>query len=336
MVEFDEPLFEDALFRQKGKRGAFKIVPSFRPALEAPIADTHAHLDMLPNVPLSLARCAANRVEFICSVTDPTEDANKTYEMLDSWCDAANEVLQEVIANTCDEAHGALSVPACPQIPHIRISIGCHPHNAKDFTPEVEQAMLERLKDPRTCAVGEVGLDFHYDFSPRETQRHVFRRQIQIAHETGLPLILHVREAHIDALKIMNEEGFPAAGVLLHCFNLDYATLEPWLAKGCYVAFGGPVTFKKSDDTRAAAVRTPRNRILTETDAPFMAPEPMRGMTCGPEHVIFTAAKLAEACKVYPGEERKSFLEDMYHNARGLLDRDPSDWQRASVHEGEE
>ena len=113
------------------------------------------------------------------------------------------------------------------------------------------------LKDPRVAALGEIGLDYHYDFSPRDDQREAFRRQLRLAKEAGLPVALHLREAHDEALAIMREEGFPEAGTLLHCFNLDWATLEPWVEEGCYVAFGGALTFKNADDTRARP-RSPR------------------------------------------------------------------------------
>lgn len=156
-----------------------------------------------------------------------------------------------------------------------------------------------------------------------------FRRQVRVAKEAGVPVILHVREAHDEALAIMREEGFPEAGTLLHCFNLDWETLEPWEEAGCYVAFGGPLTFKKSDDVRAAAARMPLERVLTETDAPYMTPEPMRGVTCGPEHVIFTAERLAAVRGCSPGEERAAFLRTLMDNARTLLDREATSWQRA-------
>ena len=137
--------------------------------------------------------------------------------------------------------------------------------------------------------------------SPRDDQREAFRRQLRLAKEAGLPVALHLREAHDEALAIMREEGFPEAGTLLHCFNLDWATLEPWVEEGCYVAFGGALTFKNADDTREAAARVPADRLLTETDAPYMTPEPRRGMTCLPDHVLFTAERLAEACGRAPG-----------------------------------
>ena len=216
-------------------------------------------------------------------------------------------------------------------MPRVRIATGCHPHNAKHYDDALEATLRERLADPRVAAVGEIGLDFHYDFSPRDDQRRAFRRQLQVAKECGLPVILHVREAHDEALVIMREEGWPEAGTLLHCFNLDWGTLEPWVEAGCYVAFGGPLTFKKADETREAATQVPLNRLLTETDAPYMTPEPLRGMMCGPEHVVFTAERLAEVCGCAPGVERADFLRTIRGNARDLLDREPTAWQREAA-----
>ncbi|GAA6487869.1 TatD family hydrolase [Gordonibacter urolithinfaciens] len=216
-------------------------------------------------------------------------------------------------------------------MPRVRIATGCHPHNAKHYDDALEAVLRERLADPRTAAVGEIGLDFHYDFSPRDDQRSAFRRQLRVAKECGLPVILHVREAHDEALAIMRDEGFPEAGTLLHCFNLDWDVLEPWVEAGCYVAFGGPLTFKKGDDTREAAARVPADRLLTETDAPYMTPEPLRGTVCGPEHVIFTAERLAEVRGCAPGEERAALLRRLLENARSLLDREPTVWQQQAA-----
>ena len=206
--------------------------------------------------------------------------------------------------------------------------MGCHPHNARFYDDGLEAELRRRLKDPRVAALGEIGLDYHYDFSPRDAQREAFRRQLRLAKECGLPVALHLREAHDEALAIMYEEGFPEAGTLLHCFNLDWATLEPWVEAGCYVAFGGALTFKNADEVRDAAARVPVERLLTETDAPYMTPEPMRGMTCGPDHVLFTAACLAEVRGCAPGAERRALLDQLMENARGLLDRPATPWQK--------
>ena len=109
-------------------------------------------------------------------------------------------------------------------------------------------------------------------FSPRDVQREVFRRQVALAHEVGLPLVLHMREAHDDGFAILQEEGFPQAGVLLHCFNLDSGEVRRWVEAGCYIAFGGPLTFKGADDVRKAAGEVPWNRLLTRRLMPLIWP----------------------------------------------------------------
>ena len=208
--------------------------------------------------------------------------------------------------------------------------MGCHPHNAQHYDDALEAVLRERLHDGRVSALGEVGLDYHYDLSPREAQREAFRRQIRLAKEAGLPVVLHMREAHDDGFALLSEEGFPEAGTLLHCFNLDAAELARWTEAGCFIAFGGPLTFKKADEVREAAKLVPADRLLTETDAPYMTPEPLRGTTCGPEHVAFTAAKLADVrgFEDLRTPARGEFLRQTYLNALGLLDREPTAWQR--------
>ena len=320
----EQEIFKDALFRNKKKKKGYRVVEAPCPPLEASVADTHAHLDMLCDVPLVLARCAVHNVGFICSIVDPSEDKGRVYAQMDSWQGEAEALLPEIITATEAETDQHISVAA---VPSIRIATGCHPHNAKHYDEALEKKLCDQLRDPRTCAIGEIGLDYHYDFSPRPIQKEVFRRQIHLAHKTQLPIILHLREAHDEAMDIMKQEGFPAAGTLLHCFNLDSETLLPWLEQGCYVAFGGPVTFKKSEDTREASKLVATDRLLTETDAPYMTPEPMRGMVCGPQHTIFTAACLAEVRGCQPGNERETFLAALYANALTLLDRKPTCWQ---------
>lgn len=340
------PEFFDACFRQKRKKGKYRLVEP--PLLESPVVDTHAHVVTLRNPALELARCALSGVDFVVCMEDVKEPWERTYEGMDAWRAEAARLLPGVRENTLaalEEADAAWAVhyrdefahrtaemvespDACMQaLPHLRIAIGCHPHNASYYNDALERTLVSCLKDPRVCGLGEVGLDYHYDFSPRDVQREVFRRQIRLAHETGLPLILHLREAHDDALQIMREEGFPAGGTLLHCFNLDRETLAPWLEEDCYVAIGGPVTFKTFDDLRAAVREVPADRLLTETDSPYMTPEPMRGSLCGPAHTIFTAARLAEERGFAPGDARTAFLKRLHDNARALLDREPTTWQ---------
>ena len=138
-----------------------------------------------------------------------------------------------------------------------------------------------------------------------------------------------MREAHDEAFAILREEGFPSAGTLLHCFDLDWGTLEPWVEQGCYVALGGALTFKRCQDTRDAVARTSRNLLLTETDSPYMTPEPMRGVPCGPAHTVFTAACMAEVLGCESAAARAELLAQLRENARTLLDRPLTAWQQA-------
>lgn len=316
----EEPVFVDALFRQKRKKhhGEFRLVDA--PMMDSPVADTHAHLEMLPDPAVAIARAGVHDVQFICTIVDVHEDADTTFDQLAGW-----------------EFQGAINMhrigpvrccgDPCPRVPQVRIAIGCHPHNAKHYDDALEAVLRERLRDQRVAAIGEIGLDYHYDLSPRDVQREAFRRQLRLASELGLPVALHVREAHDDAFRILQEEGFPQAGVLLHCYNLDAETLAPWVEQGCYVAFGGPVTFKKADEVREAARMVPADRLLTETDAPYMTPEPMRGMRCEPAHVIFTADTLAEVRGCLTPDERQAFFASTMENAQRLLNRPPLPWQ---------
>ncbi len=320
MAEAVHEEFSDAKFRRKRKNGTYEIIEA--PDLPAFVADTHAHLHMLEDPAFSIARAACCDVRFIEQIVDICEDDLAVFDNIAAWTrQAAVKVPRMTSVMYCCK-------PA-PRVPKFRFAVGCHPHNAKDFDEAAEAKLIEVLHDARVSAVGEIGLDYHYDLSPREVQRGVFRKQIRIAKEAGLPAVLHLREAHDDGFAILSEEGFPEAGTLLHCYNLGPEELQRWVDAGCYVAFGGPVTFKKADEVREAARIVPRERLLTETDAPYMAPEPMRGMKCGSEHVIFTAAKLVEVLCDDDPWAAEDLLKQMYENALGLLDREATPWQKA-------
>ena len=258
------------------------------------------------------------------TIVDPAEDGFATFDDLPLWLIEAARDLKVME----EEDDGAAGIVAAPAVPHVRIAAGVHPHNAKDWTPELKAALLECLRDRRVSAVGEIGLDYHYDLSPRDVQQDVFRAQIRLAKEAGLPIALHMREAHDDGFAILEEEGFPEAGTLLHCFNLDAAEVARWVEAGCYIAFGGPLTFKKADEVREAAALVPADRLLTETDSPYMTPEPVRGTDCGPAHTIYTADKLCEVRGATTPEARAELLAQLYENAQHLLNRKPTCWQR--------
>lgn len=318
MTEAMQQQFGDARFRRKRKNGEYEVIEA--PDLPGFVADTHAHVHMLKDPAFSIARAACCEVRFIEEIVDICEDDLAVFDHVAKWTrQAAVKIPSMTTVMYCCK-------PA-PRVPRFRFALGCHPHNAKSFDGAAEALLIEKLHDPRVSAVGEIGLDYHYDLSPRDVQREVFRRQIRIAKAAGLPVVLHLREAHDDGFSILQEEGFPEAGVLLHCYNLGPDELKRWIDAGCYVAFGGPLTFKKAEEVREAARIVPRERLLTETDAPYMTPEPMRGMECGSEHVIFTAAKMLEVLCADPFEA-EGLLKGLYENALSLLDREPTAWQR--------
>ena len=208
----------------------------------------------------------------------------------------------------------------------MRIAAGLHPHNAKHWGPEIEARLREVLHDKRVSCLGEIGLDYHYDLSPRDDQERACRAQIRIAKEAGLPVMLHVREAHDDALAIMQDEGWPEAGCILHCFTNDWDTLAPWIDAGCAVTFGGALTFNNGDDIRAAAAKVPEMQLMVETDSPYMAPKPLRGEVCEPAMVLFTENFLADFRGV-EGEERLALYRRLITNVETMLNRPPTPWQ---------
>ncbi|HZZ84680.1 MAG TPA: TatD family hydrolase [Anaeromyxobacteraceae bacterium] len=173
-------------------------------------------------------------------------------------------------------------------------TVGVHPHESVDV-PEQDWALLERLAaDPRVVGVGETGLDFHYDHSPREVQEAAFRRSLRLARAVGKPVVIHLREADEVCARVVAEEGLPAAGGVMHCFTGGWERAAAWLDAGLYLSVAGVVTFKTADDLREAVRRAPRDRVLVETDCPFLAPVPFRGKRNEPAFVARTAEKVAE------------------------------------------
>jgi TatD DNase family protein len=173
-------------------------------------------------------------------------------------------------------------------------SVGTHPHNAHEELDIGADALIRLAEHPRIVAIGEAGLDYHYDNAPRDAQAQGFRAHIAAARETGLPLVIHSRAADDDMIRILEEETargpFPA---VLHCFSSGAALARAGVALGLYVSFSGILTFKKSDALRAIAAEVPSDRLLVETDAPYLAPVPHRGSTNEPAYVAETAKVLA-------------------------------------------
>ncbi|MGZ8347581.1 MAG: TatD family hydrolase [Allosphingosinicella sp.] len=177
----------------------------------------------------------------------------------------------------------------------VMASVGIHPHEA-DLHPDVHtETLVEKARHPKVIGIGESGLDYYYDHSDRERQRQSFRAHVDAARETGLPLIVHTRDAEDDTYAILSEEkgkgDYPA---LIHCFTASREFADKVLALGLYISISGIVTFKNARDLQEAAKMVPLDRLLIETDSPFLAPVPYRGRSCEPAYVADTAKFLAE------------------------------------------
>lgn len=263
------------------------------------VADTHAHLDMLDDPVAALVNAARAGVTFIATVADVTEDAERTFDSLGTWRAAAADIL----------------APDGPQVPEVHIVVGAHPHNARLFDDAVADRIRALAQDPRVVAIGEAGLDFHYENSPRTDQHRAFRGALDIAHDLGLPIVVHLREAHEEGIQILAEKGVPTAGCIIHCFTEDAPLAARFVEMGCHISFAGPVTFKKATVIREAAALIPLDRMLVETDCPFLTPEPYRGRRNEPALVTVTAQAVA-AVRAEPLEDVMSALHE---NALVLL-----------------
>ena len=175
--------------------------------------------------------------------------------------------------------------------PFLYATIGVHPHEAAKATEETFARMRDLAAHPKVLAIGEIGLDYHYDFSPRDVQHRVFERQLEIAAEFRKPVVIHTREAWEDTLAHM--PTLPNGGVM-HCFTGTAEQAQQALERGFHLGFGGVLTFPKADELRAAARITPDDRLLVETDCPYLAPVPYRGKRNEPAFVVETARRLAE------------------------------------------
>jgi TatD DNase family protein len=174
----------------------------------------------------------------------------------------------------------------------IYATVGVHPHDASKATPETFAAMEALAADAKVLAIGEIGLDYHYDFSPREVQRDVFVEQLKLAGRTGKPIVIHTREAWDDTLALLRAHW--SGNGIMHCFSGGPAEAHQALDLGFYLSFGGVITFPKAEALREAARVTPEDRLLVETDAPYLAPVPRRGKRNEPAFIVETARRLGE------------------------------------------
>jgi len=262
------------------------------PRFEHPIFETHCHLDYLDSERLgeTLERSAEVGVERMVTIAVSPENLNA------------------VLALATDN-------------PSVWGTQGVHPHEAERYTAEVGELIRGRMADDRILAVGEIGLDYHYDHADRAVQRRVFERQLEIAADTNMPIVVHTREADEDTRAILSD--FSAAlerkGVI-HSFASSLALGEYCLAEGFYLGFNGITTFARADNVRRAVAATPLDRLLLETDAPYLTPVPYRGKTNAPFYLPFVAEKVAEV----KGCDVERLLGHAWNNGMSLFFPDPS------------
>jgi TatD DNase family protein len=235
--------------------------------------------------------------------------------MIDSHCHLASDEfagdLAAVVDRACgagltsalcilaagNEAEAARSAEVRRAWPAVRFAVGIHPHQAGEFAGSIDRAVdaLRRdLVERRACAIGEIGLDYHYDFSPRDVQQEVFRAQLRLARELRLPVVIHTREATDDTFRMLGKEGAGQVRGVFHCFTGDEAMARAALEIDFYLSFAGIVTFPRAESVRNAAKIVPDDRVLAETDAPYLAPVPHRGKRNEPAFVARVIETLAE------------------------------------------
>jgi TatD DNase family protein len=199
------------------------------------------------------------------------------------------------------------------KFPDVFCSVGTHPHYAHEETDVGAKALIALTGHPKVVAIGEAGLDYHYDNSPRDVKEASFRQHIAAARETGLPLVIHSRDCDADMARILEEEtGRGAFTAVLHCFTGGRDLAFKAISLGHYISFTGILTFKRSDELRDIAAALPAERVLVETDAPYLAPLPYRGQRNEPAYVVETAKVLAQACGVPADEIARRTTENFF------------------------
>lgn len=303
------------------------------PEAPVPLADTHGHLAGFTggDMPDILCRAALSGVRLLVVPVDPVSDVGPkgrfgSVQGFLAWMDKGVEEAADRIVEALGQGIVPAEVGSSPfrLLEQVRIIAGVHPYGASDLDEGALERLDALLASPRAVGVGEIGLDYGpYNELAPEVQEAAFRAQLRIAHERNLPVELHLRDpeqgeplAHTDALRILAEEGVPSAGCDLHCYTSGPEVMAPFTDLGCYVAFGGAVTFAKGDGIRAAAAVCPEHLILTETDCPYMTPVPLRGSRCEPAMVAFSAALIADVRAEALGIPRERTYDALWDNAR--------------------
>lgn len=220
--------------------------------------------------------------------------------------DRFNDDFAEVLANAKEVGVDLILNPAvnletsqkaialAEQYDFIYAAIGFHPHDAKDYNDDMENKLKELAKHPKVRAIGEIGLDFYYDNSERDVQREVFKRQIALAKEVHLPIQIHARDADGEVFETLLQEGAFENGVLMHCYSGSAELAQRYVQQGAYLSISGSVTFKNNKKTPAVVAAVPLERLMIETDSPYLTPSPYRGKRNEPARVYYVCQKIAE------------------------------------------
>jgi TatD DNase family protein len=247
-------------------------------------------------------------IDFHCHLDDPCFEKNR-WQLIDQ-CFASGFAKLVTVADPFSEGSMSITGEMLSYHPDIHAMIGAHPHQADNYSPEVEKRQLAFYRRSKIIALGEAGLDFHYDFSSPDKQIQVFKRQIAIAREWSLPLVIHSRSAEKDVLKILDQEKFPNP-VIFHCYTGDRLTAAEILQRGYFLSFSGIITFKNANELREIVEITPLAQLFSETDSPYLAPEPNRGTTNTPLAALLVVDKIAALKKtdssVINAETNKNF-----------------------------
>lgn len=220
-------------------------------------------------------------------------DSDRT-QMIARALDAGVEIIVAVGNGDITRDSHTLAIRLAERFPFIYTTVGVHPHEARLLDDDLYSKLAELSAHPKVIAWGEIGLDYHYDNSPRDEQREAFRKQLRMARARNLPAVIHTREAESDTLAILDDEWKDAAlPGIIHCFTGTRSFAEQMVERGFLISFSGVVTFKKSEDLRETARSLPLDKILIETDSPFLAPVPFRGRRNEPAYVVEVARCIA-------------------------------------------
>ena len=224
--------------------------------------------------------------------------------------------LESVITVGYDLPSSALVVEIAEKYKNVYAMVGMHPHDSKLMSAEIYDSFKQLAKSDKVVAIGEIGLDYHYDLSPRDIQKKVFAEQIEFAHSLKLPISLHVREAYGDTVDILEaHKHLLTNGVLLHCYSGSSEMVKVFSKYDCYFAFGGPITFKNAVHNIESLKAVPLDRLLFETDAPYMTPVPFRGKTNEPKYTALVVDKASEIL----GIDKTELIEKTNKNTKTLF-----------------